>query len=139
MTLLPFEEPHLTNTGFDAFWKMALRKVGKGAARDAYRKAIIRAGEAVIHGAWEKANDEWRRSGTEICFVPHPSTWLNQDRWEDEPHSKSRSRGYDYDALKIIAAHVRKPWCERGAYSRDVLEQCVAAEVLTQDEAEAVL
>ena len=26
----------------------------------------------------------WRHNKTEKQFIPHPSTWLNQRRWEDE-------------------------------------------------------
>jgi hypothetical protein len=26
----------------------------------------------------------WRTKETELEFIPHPSTWLNAERWEDE-------------------------------------------------------
>jgi hypothetical protein len=26
---------------------------------------------------------EWTKDGGQ--FIPHPATWLNQKRWEDEP------------------------------------------------------
>lgn len=137
MTLLPFEEPHLTNTGFDAFWKMTLRKVGKGAAREAYRKAVIRAGESIIHEAWQQANDQWRQDGTELRFIPHPATWLGQDRWEDEGESLP---AIDRLAqLRDIAATVRKPWYTRGRYPAKDLQACVDADLLTADEMEAAL
>jgi hypothetical protein len=27
---------------------------------------------------------QWRKLGTELQFIPHPATWLNQRRWEDD-------------------------------------------------------
>lgn len=71
---------------FDRFWKAYPRKVGKGAALRAWRKILpdenltvrmIAAVEA------QKTCDQWQKDGGQ--FIPHPSTWLNQQRWEDEP------------------------------------------------------
>ena len=96
---------------------------------------MIRAGESLIHEAWQRANDQWRQDGTELCFVPHPATWLNQERWEDEsPKSVKRERD-----LTIIAAHVRRPWFQRGTYDQETLLACVKADLLTADEMEAAL
>ncbi len=120
---------------FDEFWATALRKIGKGDARKCYGRAIKRADEDVILDAWGTANRGWR--GKDIQFVPHPSTWLNQDRWDDEQPSSSPVNGAA--SLEVIASHVKRPWCERGRYSREVLKQCVAADLLTRDEMEAAL
>ena len=30
----------------------------------------------------QKQSDQWTRDGE--AFIPHPSTWLNQERWTDE-------------------------------------------------------
>jgi len=29
--------------------------------------------------------EQWTRCGTERQFIPHPASWLNADRWNDEP------------------------------------------------------
>ena len=38
----------------------------------------------------------WKTKETELEFIPHPSTWLNQERWEDEiviePKKQKESR-----------------------------------------------
>jgi len=70
--------------GFDAFWKHAPRKIGKGAARKAWKTATKRADPNVILDAWTRYADTIQ-PGDDMRFVPHPATWLNQDRWEDEP------------------------------------------------------
>ncbi len=80
----------LCDSAFDRFWLAYPRKIGKGAARKSYEKALRRidepdAGEQ-ISKALEAAKRAWaKRNDPE--FIPHPATWLNQDRWEDEPES----------------------------------------------------
>lgn len=72
---------------FDEFWLAYPRKVGKGAARKAFAKALgkIRTPEplATIMAALNTANRAW--ADVDAQFIPHAATWLNQDRWEDEP------------------------------------------------------
>lgn len=71
---------------FNRFWKVYPRKEGKGKAEESFAKyhpndeltdAMIRAVEKY------KRTDQWKRDGGQ--FIPHPTTWLNQRRWEDEP------------------------------------------------------
>ena len=47
---------------------------------------------------WKKT-DQWQEDGGR--YIPHPSTWLNNKRWEDEPpkkasNSPSKPRANDY-------------------------------------------
>jgi hypothetical protein len=82
--------PNKERTGkdqlFDQFWSIYPKKVAKGAAEKAWRK-IRPDGQlaGAIFAAVEKAksNPSWRKDGGQ--FIPHPATWLNQRRWEDEP------------------------------------------------------
>ena len=68
--------------GFDEFWQAYPRKAGKRVAREAYEQAIREADPAVIlAGAKRYAADPNR----EAQFTPHPTTWLRQGRWEDDP------------------------------------------------------
>jgi hypothetical protein len=69
---------------FEDFWGVYPRKVGKGAARKAYRHALTRASHVeILAGA--KA---YAASKPDPQFTPHASTWLNADRWLDEPDRK---------------------------------------------------
>lgn len=70
---------------FNEFWKAYPKKAGKGAAEAAWNK--IQPGKALlaeILSAIEtaKRSRQWRRDGGQ--YIPHPATWLNQRRWEDE-------------------------------------------------------
>ena len=72
--------------GFEEFWKIYPRKTGKQAALKSWSKLnpdtelkqrIMKAVE------YQKTWDQWNRDGGQ--YIPNPSTWLNQHRWEDEP------------------------------------------------------
>lgn len=67
---------------FDVFWSTYPRKVAKDAARKAFTKIAvpIEAILAAIESA--KATEDWLKDGGR--FIPHPATWLNGKRWEDE-------------------------------------------------------
>ncbi len=66
---------------FETFWTEYPRKVGKGAARKAYQKALeLTDAETLLWGAraYKAATEK-----EDPRFVKHPATWLNQECWED--------------------------------------------------------
>lgn len=69
---------------FDRFWNAYPRKVSKQTALRAFIKLNV---DDVLLDKMLKAieiqkkSDQWQ----EERFIPHPSTWLNQERWNDEP------------------------------------------------------
>lgn len=68
---------------FEDFWDAYPRKVGKQKARSKFTAACRRApADHVIAGAHRLASDP---NLPEAQFVPHPTTWLERDGWEDEP------------------------------------------------------
>lgn len=78
----PADRERLTLIGFDAFWRAYPRREGKGAARKAWDRAIRRArAEDIIAGAQRYGADPNRVDQ----FTAHASTWLNAERWTDEP------------------------------------------------------
>lgn len=99
---------------FEVFWALVPRRVGKKAAERAWR-AVERRGESfeAIEGMRAYAA-AFAQSGTELKYVPHPSTWLNRRGWEDsleavfpsqkpqmtEWEQKAAQMGYDLSALK---------------------------------------
>lgn len=66
---------------FERWWLAYPRKVGKGAGYRAYQSACKRTDAETLQAAVEefaasdKAHGDW---------CPHASTWLNEDRWEDD-------------------------------------------------------
>lgn len=81
-----------TNNGFDIFWKSYPRRVGK---KDAMRvwakiphseeldKKILTALER------HKKQDQWKKDGGQ--YIPHPTTWLRGEKWNDEIGQKINS------------------------------------------------
>jgi hypothetical protein len=67
---------------FDEFWSAYPRKVGKGQARPAWKRALGKTtADAIIAGAVAYAHDPNR----DESFTAHPSSWLNGERWNDPP------------------------------------------------------
>jgi hypothetical protein len=67
---------------FDTFWSAYPRKAGKGAAKTAWTKAVSKASAAHIIAAAERYRDDPNR---EDGFTAHAATWLNGERWDDDP------------------------------------------------------
>jgi hypothetical protein len=86
---------------FDRFWNLYPRKIGKGAARKAWATAVKRAEEgamSILGGITVQTSLDRFDTREGGRFIPHPSTWLNGDRWldgmeadEDEPDLLRRS------------------------------------------------
>ena len=70
---------------FDVFWRAYPRKTGKGDARKKFTRALEKTTFETIMNALErvKSSAQWQRDGGQ--FIPHPATWLNQERWDDDP------------------------------------------------------
>ncbi len=74
---------------FEQFWLAYPKKVGKKAARVAWRNASDRPGLPSILEAVSLArrSQQWMKENGQ--FIPHPATWLNQGRWSDQPLLKN--------------------------------------------------
>ena len=70
-----------SHPAFRDFWAAYPRKVGRGAAEKAFAAAIAK-GASVADIAAGLNRQSWP---VEPRFVPHPATWLNQARWQDDP------------------------------------------------------
>ena len=68
---------------FTRFWDIYPRKVGKGAARTAWARALRRSTPEVITEAAHAHARTWAHADTEARFIPHPASWLNAERWND--------------------------------------------------------
>lgn len=66
------------------FWPKYPRRVAKKAALKAYFKARAEASCEKITAGLARAKLGWAQRQTEIQFIPHPATWLNQGRYDDE-------------------------------------------------------
>tara|TARA_R100000700_G_C3160127_1_gene136419 strand:- start:202 stop:903 length:702 start_codon:yes stop_codon:yes gene_type:complete len=73
-------EPSIDIGHFDEFWTQYPKKVAKGGARKAYEKALkLTTHEDIMAGL--------ARYNPNPQYICNPATWLNQERWNDEPSS----------------------------------------------------
>jgi hypothetical protein len=87
---------------FDEFWQAYPRKTDKGNARKAWDKAIKKtAARTIILAAAALA-----ASKPDLKFTAHPSTWLNGERWDDQP-------------LTLISGGGQTPDGRRNGYAKD--------------------
>ena len=83
-------------SAFDAFWSAYPKKVGKGAAEKSFSKlspSLLPQMLSAIDA--QKKSDQWAKDNGQ--FIPNPTTWLNQRRWEDEVQTKSSGFAYNAD------------------------------------------
>jgi hypothetical protein len=69
---------------FDEFWSIYPRKEGKGVCKKKFNRIAITVDpEIIISAAHIYA---LRRKGEDPKYTAHPITWLNQERYLDEPN-----------------------------------------------------
>ncbi len=92
---------------FQTFWEIYPRRVAKGVARKAWAK-IDRTTQAFIISHLEiRVKDDEAWVNGDKCFIPHPASWLNGERWEDEyqtlqqPKPKSLKQMDDRELFKL--------------------------------------
>lgn len=77
--------PDVSEESFEDFWQEYPKKKAKADALKAWRKIKPDASllAKILKGlSVAKASEGWVKDGGR--FVPHPATWLNGKRWEDE-------------------------------------------------------
>ena len=72
-------------SGFESFWNEYPKKVSKQEAIKAFNK--LEPDTTLLDTILEalrtqKRSSDWTRDNGQ--YIPHPATWLNQRRWEDE-------------------------------------------------------
>lgn len=80
LTLLQGQQQPGEPVGWTAWWSLYPRKVGKAKALRAYRAAVKRGATPTFLLAAVQAYP----FSSDMSSVPHPSTWLNDSRWEDD-------------------------------------------------------
>lgn len=77
------QEPDLTSELFNQFWTNYPRHVSKSAAEKAFKK--LKVNEAILEKMLKALETQKQsRQWSDKQYIPHPATWLNQKRWNDE-------------------------------------------------------
>jgi len=86
---------------FLAFWDAYPKKVGKGAALKAWRKGKPDLEAIRVALAWQRDSAQWQA----WRYIPYPATYLNQERWKDEPPKRVE---VEYFSAKDFDKQMRK-------------------------------
>lgn len=74
-----------TMIGFDKFWEQYPRKTAKTVAEKSFSKLKVDSlllNKILLALERQNMSSQWTRDNG--SYIPHPATWLNQRRWEDE-------------------------------------------------------
>ena len=87
---------------FEAFWKEYPRKIDKKGCLTKFKHIKkLKENYSKIMGALkiQKQSRQWQ----DIQYIPHPKTWLNQERWNNEelsnPNPKDKWDGYKFNEI----------------------------------------
>lgn len=87
---------------FDCFWQAYPRKVGKVKAEAAFYKITTPVSVLLAAIEQQKKSAQWQKDNGQ--FIPHPATWLNGKRWEDQVETVATTQqGRELDADEVAA------------------------------------
>jgi biotin operon repressor len=78
---------------FNSFWQAYPKKVNKAGAKKSYLKSLQATTHETIMNGLNNYKLEIGRQKTEVTFIPHATTWLNNQRWDDVFETKSANNG----------------------------------------------
>lgn len=76
------EKDKKENPDFDRFWSEYPKKQGKHESLKAWKKKKPPINSVLKALEWQKNSQQWIEG-----YIPNPATYINQERWEDEPQN----------------------------------------------------
>jgi uncharacterized protein YdaU (DUF1376 family) len=111
---IDLEKETIKEKDFDLFWKAYPKKIGKGAAQKSWKKIkpSKKLSATIIEAVkMQSKSPQWTKDGGQ--FIPHPATWLNQERWNDEvfvaPDEITKTQAFKGLSLKARIEKVAEP------------------------------
>jgi len=90
---------------FIEFWKLYPRKVARVAAQRSFKRLKIKDIDEIF-SVYRGHLIRWK--GTDIQFIPHASTWINQRRWEDELEPLQENQSSVYRNIETESKKLKK-------------------------------
>ena len=76
---------------FADFWKVYPNKVKKKDALSAWKSGKLdKIADTIIEDVQRRCETDWK--GQDMHYIPHPTTYLHQRRWEDETQPQARGK-----------------------------------------------
>lgn len=93
----------LTTKRFEQFWEIYPKKTAKGAAKKAWDRINPNAElfDKIMSAVRNNIdhNRQWQKDNGQ--YIPNPSTWLNQERWDDDLSSISQDDYFTRELKKM--------------------------------------
>lgn len=89
---------------FQKFWVAYPKKIGKAKAKKIFKKLKMTDDllDKIINALTkQKQSKQWLKENGE--YIPHPSTWLNQERWEDVIEGEMKGEKSKRDDDKVAS------------------------------------
>lgn len=72
-------------SNFEEFWKLYPRKIARSKVEAKYKRLVTsKEKEEQIMNGLQRYIKKWKEEKTDTQYIPHPMTWLSQERWNDE-------------------------------------------------------
>lgn len=100
----PSMTPEQEDPMFDQFWEADPRKVGKRNAQKAFERLQVDKpllDKMLRQIAHAKQSRQWQ----DVQYIPHPATWLNGRRWEDELPTEDELSGKNTFPAKEVSQY----------------------------------
>lgn len=104
----PDGDQHVSEA-FDALWASYPkdRRIDRAKARRLYQRAVKAGADPVaIQAGLDRWCAHWRAEQTEAQYIAHITTWLNGQRWENDPpapRTTQRTRPKGFEAIERVA------------------------------------
>ncbi len=83
MHVVALQQPEPKNDDFGPFWQIYPRRIAKAHALKMWLKLSEDEQKAALRALPQHVR-YWRITGTDMAYIPHAATWINQRRFEDE-------------------------------------------------------
>ena len=126
--------PSFKDITFEQFYKLYPRKEKRPLAERAFKKLSVKDKFDAYNGLINYIKF-WKANETEKQFIPHPSTFINQRRWEDEIELPEQKAEYRRDVTgKFFVGYCSK--CRTSDFFNDYElkgdSRCCKAEILPE-------
>ena len=124
MTSLFKDIPDFKDISFDDFYKLYPRKISRSNAEKSFKRLNKRAKNLAYNGII-KYNKFWSENRTEPQYIPYPSTWINQKRWEDDLIVKEVKTTYKNHDADVLEFRKKQEELEKNSASDDEIQSAL--------------
>ena len=115
------------NTNFECFWSLYTRKIAKPKCESKFDSLLKTYSLEDLMEGTERWVDYWKKAGTDIQYIPHPHTFLNEERFMDIPDEIENQTevSFNFDSTgNFYVGYCGNPKCQKsGFYRKEELTQ----------------